>query len=199
MVVILANGEFPKRKDLLALLRRAELLVCCDGAANSCVAYGVVPDVIIGDVDSVSEQLKSSLSERIIRVEDQEINDLTKAFRYVLSQGHTKVTILGATGCREDHTLGNLSLLMDYVEDAQVEMLSDYGRFYPCKNRCALSVRKGQEVSIFNFAATDFQSKGLMYPLYDFTKLWQGTLNVAVEEKVEITAKGKFLVYVSEE
>lgn len=199
MVIILANGEFPKRPDRLALLHEATLLVCCDGAANACVAYGITPDIIIGDVDSVSPELKIALADRVIHVQDQEINDLTKAFRYVLSQGHRKITILGATGLREDHTLGNLALLMDYSEEAEVEMLSDYGRFYPCKDLCRLSVRKGQEVSIFNFGATGFASKGLQYSLYDFTKLWQGTLNTALEENIEVSAQGRFLVYVSEE
>ena len=61
-------------------------------------------------------------------MEDQEINDLTKSVRFAHTQGYREVLILGATGLREDHTLGNISLLMDYAHlFKRVEMLSDYG------------------------------------------------------------------------
>ena len=48
----------------------------------------------------------------IVHVTEQETNDLNKAFRYCLANGWTDIVILGATGKREDHTLGNIGLLM---------------------------------------------------------------------------------------
>ncbi len=199
MVIILANGEFPTEERLRNNLREAETLICCDGAANICLAHGIEPHIIIGDVDSVSAEVRERYSDRIVRIADQETNDLTKAVKYALAHHGNELLILGATGLREDHSLANLALLMDYAEEAQVTMESDYGTFYPCTNVCELQVEKGQEVSIFNFGATRFDSKGLRYPLYDFSKLWQGTLNVAICDQICITAEGRFLVYVSKE
>ena len=76
-------------------------------------------------------------------------------------------------------------------------MVSDFGTFYPCRDQITLSVEVGQEVSIFSFGATHFSAQGLQYPLYDFDRLWQGTLNVATRPEVRIDARGRFCVYVA--
>ena len=49
------------------------------------------------------------------RISDQETNDQTKAVNFLLAQGKRRIAIIGATGNREDHTLGNISLLSDYL------------------------------------------------------------------------------------
>lgn len=201
MTVILAAGLFPQTPHVLAFLEQADFIACCDGAADNCCAAGCIPDLIIGDGDSLSPALMQQWADRTVRIPDQETNDLTKTIRYLLQMGRKdKFVILGATGLREDHALANLALLMDYAEwHDDVTMISDFGTFYPCRNSFRQRVDPGQEISIFNFGATAFESQGLQYPLYDFTLLWQGTLNKALQPDVEIRAKGKFLVYVAEQ
>ena len=198
--VILAAGLFPTAPRALAFLRNADYIACCDGAANACVDAGFEPDVIVGDGDSVREDVRTCYADRIVRISEQETNDLTKTFRHVLKQGRRdRFVILGATGKREDHTLANLALLMDYAaEHPNVLMISDFGTFYPARDLFRATVSQGCEVSIFNFGASAFSAVGLEYPLYDFTRLWQGALNVALRPKIEIRAEGAFLVYVAE-
>lgn len=198
--VILAAGDFPQTPRVLQLLAEADFIACCDGAALACLASGHEPQLIVGDGDSLTSELKSQYADRFVHTPDQEHNDLTKTFRHCLSLGHRNITILGATGKREDHALGNIALLMDYAEELpSVTMVSDYGTFYPATDQLRLRVRVGQEVSIFNFGASYFSAIGLEYPLYDFTRLWQGTLNKALRPDIAIHAKGRFLVYVAEE
>ena len=98
--VILANGAFPTADEPLRLLREARFVVCCDGAAR----HWPQCDAIVGDGDSVPESLRN----RLIQIEEQEDNDLTKATRYCLSKGMRRIAYLSATGLREDHTLGNI-------------------------------------------------------------------------------------------
>ena len=76
--VILANGAFPTADEPLRLLREARYVVCCDGAAR----HWPQCDAIIGDGDSVPEDLR----DRLIQIEEQEDNDLTKATRYCLQE-----------------------------------------------------------------------------------------------------------------
>ena len=102
--VILANGLFPTAEEPLRLLREARYVVCCDGAA----CHWLQCDAIVGDGDSVPEELRN----RLIQIDEQEDNDLTKATRYCLSKGMRRIVYLGATGRREDHTLGNISLIV---------------------------------------------------------------------------------------
>ena len=198
--VILAAGLFPTTPRALDFLRRADFIACCDGAANACVDAGFEPDVIVGDGDSVRDDVRERYADRIVRIAEQETNDLTKTFHHVLKQGRRdRFVILGATGKREDHALANLALLMDYAEEhSNVLMISDFGTFYPAHDLFRASVPQGSEVSIFNFGAKAFSARGLQYPLYDFARLWQGTLNVALRPDIEIHAQGAFLVYVAE-
>ena len=200
MTVILASGLFPTTERALRYLREADFLACCDGAANDCVAAGFEPDVIVGDGDSIAPNVMERYADRVVRIAEQETNDLSKTFHHCLQLGRRDAfVILGATGKREDHALANLALLMDYAEEhADVMMVSDFGTFYPCCDTKRLSVNPGQEVSIWNFGASYFSAEGLMYPLYDFTKLWQGTLNVATRPDIVVHAKGTFLLYVAE-
>ena len=111
LTVILADGAFPNGREALEHLEKADRVICCDGAARSLVAYGREPDRIVGDLDSLSEEFKKRFADRIEHVSEQESNDLSKAFRYCREQGYKNIVILGATGKREDHTMGNLSLL----------------------------------------------------------------------------------------
>ena len=114
-IAILAQGDFPASGRCLQLLRDADLLLCCDGAAATALEHGFEPDEIVGDLDSLDAALRERFAARLFHDRDQECNDQTKAFRRALSYHPTRIVILGATGRREDHTLGNISLLADYA------------------------------------------------------------------------------------
>ena len=114
--VILANGEYPTHVLPLKILEEAKFVVCCDGAANEYILRGHTPDIIIGDGDSLSPENKTRFSDIIHHIADQETNDQTKAVHFLQEKGYQRIAIVGATGKREDHTLGNISLLLDYMK-----------------------------------------------------------------------------------
>ena len=127
--LILADGAFPTSQNRLDLLKRAQNIVCCDGAASKLLDFGREPVAIVGDMDSISAELKAQFADRIYLVAEQETNDLTKAVDYCMEHGFDEIAILGATGLREDHTLGNITLLADYAPRLKsVCLLTDYGR-----------------------------------------------------------------------
>lgn len=194
--VIVGNGDFPSHPFPLAVLDQVPCVVCCDGAANALADSGRVPDWIVGDGDSLSEENRIRFQDRIHRIPDQETNDQTKAVMFLLSQGIKRIVLVGATGKREDHTLGNISLLMEYQQmGAEVVMLTDYGFFIPATGDKVFAGFPRQQVSVFNFGAAQLRSEGLKYPIYDFHSLWQGTLNEVEHSSFRITAKGSYLVY----
>lgn len=188
-VVIVANGEFPTNELPLGMLSNAKHIVACDGAIRN------VPqaEVVIGDGDSVP----TVFHDRLIQVDEQEDNDLTKATRYCLSQGWQKIAYLGCTGKREDHTLGNISLLMRYHRKMGVEgiMFTDYGFFTPTYGKQTFESFKGQQVSILNFGCTKIESEGLKWQSYAFDEWWQGTLNEAVGNSFTLCADGYYMVF----
>lgn len=196
--VVLANGSYPRHELPVSMLKTAPYLICCDGAINELALHGITPNVIIGDGDSISAENRSRFSEIFHQVDDQETNDQTKAISFLNKMEMKSVVILGATGGREDHALGNISLLMDYMtQGIDVRMYTNYGVFIPMKDNTTFTTRAGQQVSIFNIDAKGLSSVGLQYPIRDFTAWWQGTLNEACGNEVTITAQGSYLVYLT--
>ena len=196
--VILANGEYPTHPLPLRMLEEAKFVVCCDGAANEYISRGHTPDVIIGDGDSLSPEYKELFAPIIHRIADQETNDQTKAVLFLQKKGYRKIAIVGATGKREDHTLGNISLLIDYMkENLEIRTITDYGIFMPAIGTQTFESHPGQQVSIINFGAKGLKGEELVYPLSDFSNWWQGTLNEATANQFTIHCIGEYLVYLA--
>ena len=199
--VILAAGDFPSAPIPLAILDAASELVCCDSAADELLHYGRTPDFIVGDLDSVSPRLRMEFSERIVHAAEQETNDLAKAFRFCRSRGCEHLTILGATGKREDHTLGNISLLADFAQEIpDIEMVTDHGRFSVALRSGEFASVPGEQISLFAADSdTEVTSTGLKYPLHELPlqRWWQATLNEAVGERftLTITPGRRLLIY----
>lgn len=196
--VVLANGDYPTNPLPLKVLAEAPYVVCCDGGADEYIRRGHTPDVIIGDGDSLSEENRTKHADILHRISDQETNDQTKAVHYLMAQGKRRIAIVGATGKREDHTLGNLSLLIDYMRaGGDVRTYTDYGIFIPCQGTRTFPCHPGQQISIINFNACKLHGKGLVYPLSDFTNWWQGTLNECTGTEFTVEAEGEYLIMIN--
>lgn len=196
--VILGNGEYPQAQLPLEILDNAGTIVICDGAANSYVPTGKPFDIIIGDGDSIAQEIQEQYASRIVISSCQETNDQTKAVNYLASKGINDIAIIGATGKRDDHTLGNISLLIEYFnEGISARIYTDHGIFIPSHGDTTLITHPGQQISIFNFGCTQLSAQGLQYPIRPFNSWWQGTLNEATADRCIITADGTFLIYVA--
>jgi len=195
--VILANGDFPSHPLPLTLLTKSRYIVCCDGAVNELVQKERIPSAIVGDCDSLSAENRDRFASILHPDKDQETNDLTKSVNFCLKQRRDVITILGATGKREDHALGNISLLADYVEMVQVEMITDYGVFTPITSSATFESFAGQQISLFCMDSCPITTLGLKYPLTNkaLNRWWQGSLNETLEDSFTIETKGKVVVF----
>lgn len=195
--LIMGDGDFPLNQVCRDILSNASLIIACDGAARSLISASRVPDFIIGDGDSMPHSLKEKYADRLIIIDDQEENDLTKATLYCMNKGFTDITYLGATGKREDHTMANISLCMRYFTDFELRpvMISDHGYFTPACGDALFESRLGMQVSIFNKDCTYLQSRGLKWRVRPFDAIWQGALNEARGDDFEIMADGNYLIY----
>ena len=202
--VILGDGEFPRKAYPLYLLENADTVVCCDGAAVKYLRYTKrrfgeerLPEAVVGDMDSLPKALRERLSPIVVHVAEQDDNDQTKAMRWVLEHHPdvTEIHILGATGRRADHTIGNLGLLMEYTRlfdlgDVRVEAVSDYGTAFALTDTCELHVGKGRRVSLFSpDNSLAIKSEGLQWPTdaIVFDNWWPATLNRATDDVVRLT------------
>ncbi|MFA5768965.1 MAG: thiamine diphosphokinase [Bacteroidales bacterium] len=207
--VILAQGAYPSHPYPLRILDEAKMLVCTDGAVNN--LRGRDPDVVVGDLDSLSGSMKERYASRLIRNTDQNTNDLTKAVLYCYEKGIRNVSILGATGLREDHMLGNISLLGDYARIMdKVQMVTDYGTFWAYaenkqhdKEFVSFSIPciKGGPVSFFGLdPALKLQVTGVQYPVENvvFDAFWKATLNTCTGNRLKVRFRnGPLLIYMT--
>jgi thiamine pyrophosphokinase len=191
--VVLANGEQPQHPIPLQLLQEAPFLVCCDGAIQQCKKA----NVIVGDGDSIPAWAREQYQHCLHLESEQDDNDLTKATRFCVAKGLKRIVYLGATGLREDHTLGNISLIMRYAREMGVEpvMATNHGWFVPAKGTATFESFPRQQVSLFNFGCTSLRTEGLRYDGYPFDQWWQGTLNEAIGPHFRIEADGFYLVF----
>lgn len=191
-IAILAAGDYPRTEPALTALREADIRICCDSAAENLVAGGLTPDYIVGDLDSLSDVFRLRYRDILVHEAEQEDNDLTKAFRLALTLHPGRITLVGATGRREDHTLGNISLLLDYARQAPcpVTMRTDFGRFEAIFDTAILPASAGMQISIFAFDnSLTIRSNGLKYPTdaVRFDTLWKATLNEAISDRFTLT------------
>ena len=218
--VIIGGGEFPRKPYPRELIRRADIIVCCDGNAlkaflrNREAIFGNDnrrPDAIVGDMDSMSPKLAKEYSNLLVKIEEQDDNDQTKALRHILDNypDVDTIHILAATGKREDHTVGNLGLLMEYArtfprylngaEGPTIDMISDYSTAFVVTDSCDLILGRGRRISLFSpDNSLKLKSKGLVWPTDDvvFDNWWPATLNRTNDDTVHIDFSHKSLVLI---
>ena len=197
VAVILADGEAPSHEVPLSILRNAEKVVACDGAWRTAVKLGRVPDSVVGDGDSLTAEDVTELGHLgvpVFRDSEQDTNDLCKAFRHLMRSGYAgRIVVLGATGKREDHAIGNIFHLADFAEtNPDVSIVTDSGTFEPLMppGREWDGVSDvGLPISVFaTHPDTAMASDGLKWPLdgVRFDTLWRGTLNRIVSARFSI-------------
>jgi thiamine pyrophosphokinase len=215
-LVIIGNGQFPITEYPVYKIRSADYIICCDGALGTFMRKraglgkalpdviigdmdSLVPDVLAGIMDSVPDDERRTLEERLVHIEEQEDNDQTKAFVYAIEnfKDIDAIHIVGATGLREDHTIGNMSLLMEYTKmydldslGITVDMISDYSTVFPITDSISLTIGKGRNISIFSpDNSLRIKSQGLVWPVDNvvFDNWWKASLNRASENEIKLT------------
>lgn len=196
--VILAAGDYPTGEVACSLLANAESVVCCDSAAAEFCEGGGVPDAIVGDMDSIPEELRERFADRLVVRPEQDTNDLWKAVTYAVERGFREITVLGAFGRREDHTLGNIMLMAARMHEVDLRMVGDRGVFDFVDEPTLFESLCGQQVSLFTLdPATAISVKGLRYepPQDRLVAMWQGVSNEALGEEFEVIVNAATIVY----
>lgn len=218
-IIILCDGEFPTGGPALKALKDAQkqksgyTVIACDGAILSLLKNGMDADYIVGDMDTLPKKWQAKFKDKIHREDEQDFNDLAKAFRFALEliagENDYSIIILGATGKREDHALGNISYLPVFAQTIKerfpkrsisVSMVTDYGVFVPVLNTTRLKGESGDRISIFSFDQTlQIKSTGLEYKTDDvtFDFWWKATLNTFKKRDVllKFSHPAKALLY----
>ena len=198
---ILANGKFPSHSTPLKVLKESSYLLCLDGAVDKLISSNIdiIPDLIIGDMDSISVDSKTKFSEIIKTNPNQNKNDLTKGLEWAIGEGFSEIQILGSTGKREDHTIANIFNILENNYNASINIISDYGKMEIVKNTKIIESFPGQQISFF---AVDKNLKistdGLKYELTNckLDSLHSFSLNESLSQSFKIIIdSGQILLF----
>ncbi len=210
--VVLCDGPPPEPELLEYWLEGADIFVCADGAGHPYDELPRVPDLVIGDFDSLAGRIIDGRDgPRYLQVDDQSTTDSEKALLYLADHGITEAILLGATGWRLDHTIYNCHLLERFADRLRLCIagpFADMVRLGPGMS-ASWDLPEGTRFSLLPLAGTveGIVMEGALYPLLGETlqtgafatvsnrvamsplliTVGEGSLLVTVDRKAEIS------------
>ena len=195
--LIIANGKSPTKKVVEYFYTKGfNTIICADGGANSAKELGIVPDFIIGDLDSAEIKTLEFFQTKseIIQIKRQNDTDVEKCLKFAIKKGFKEVILFGVTGDRLDHTICNLGIVIKFFNKIKIHISAEHS-FLSAYNKTALIKSKINEIiSLFAFNKRTFiTSKGLQYHLQKSNLAFgekESTSNVSISEMVELKING---------
>ena len=184
-------------------------ILAADSGMNALYAAAVTPDIIIGDFDSVDQEIlhffeKQEGIEWKRLIPEKDDTDTEFAIRESIRRGADSITIIGGTGTRLDHVLGNISLLgIGIEEQVSMELLDEHNRIRMIQDALTLEkeTQYGKYVSLIPYGG-DVQGvtlRGFKYLLSDYTMGGFNSLGISneiMDEKAVIELTGGTLLVI---
>ena len=167
-------------------------LICADGGANSAIKLGLVPDAIVGDLDSISDAaLKEFKSvSKIIRLKRQNDTDVEKCLKYSISKKCDEALLVGATGNRLDHTFCNLGIVIKFFSQIKISLIAENSFLRAYSGSIELKTFPGETISLYGISPkTKITSKGLKFELKNASLpfgIRESTSNIAKKNLVKL-------------
>ena len=150
------------RRDLTLAMARAPRLVAVDGGANRLVDWGLTPEAVIGDMDSVRADIRAVLPAHVLHeMQEQDTTDFDKALRSVRAP---LVLAVGFQGARLDHGLAVLTALLVHARQRCI-VVGATDIVFHAPVQIALNLHPGDRLSLFPMAPVTGQSAGLRWPI----------------------------------
>lgn len=203
--LVILNGEPPSRSLLYRKWGKYSLKICADGAADFLYKVEVNPDFVIGDLDSISLELKNKLPEKnLIYVPNQNMTDGEKIIYFCIEKKINEIEFLGALGRRLDHALYNIELLKLCLEKSiQAKFLTDHDEIFLINRSISINGEIGERISFFSvFGETiGVKTDGLKYPISDQTMrfgFFSSPSNEFSKQRATLTIEKGFLLIIRE-
>ena len=175
--VTLAGGGRFSHKMLTIALSLAPRLVAADGGADRLLAFGVEPEAVVGDFDSISQAAQRRLAGRLFPIPEQATTDFDKALRSVDAPF---ILGLGFSGARLDHALAVLNGLVAHP-GKRCLILGPQDVTFLAPRKLALDLRKGTRLSLFPMGPVQGESEGLLWPLQGISFAPSGMIGTSNE------------------
>ncbi len=169
--VLICNGSV-NTKYLYSHIAKGDFIVAVDGGANKLVGTKFVPDIIIGDMDSINKSaLKKFRKIEMLRFpREKDKIDLELALNYCIEKKFSELLILGAIGTRADMTLTNVFVLSQVPEKINAKIVHENQEIYLMRKKFSVEGIPGEKISLFplNGAVKGLSLKGFKYELENY-------------------------------
>lgn len=205
-VIVVANGDIGDRRKVKEILPKADYVICADGGLEHAEELGLAPDLILGDFDSLADDILQRYRDAGIPIkeypQDKDKTDTQIAVDLAMDMGASHVYILGAFGSRWDHSYANVMLLYKLASsNIEAQIIDDHNTVMLSNGVVRLTGQVGQFVSLLPFGGDVHiaYTQGLKYPLID---KWlpldfpYGVSNVFVRPNAEIRVGSGWLIVV---
>jgi len=198
-VMIFANGDAPDARVVQPWLNDATLIIAADGGTRNALSIGVLPQIVIGDLDSLSQpdrlQLEQAQAQFLVYSTRKDYTDLELAIRHALERGATEIVIASALGGRWDQSLANILLLtLPELKNVRARIIDHHESISVIRDRAEIAGQVGDTLSLIALRgdARGVSIEGCEYPLNDAVLPFGATLgisNVLIEPVATITVK----------
>jgi thiamine pyrophosphokinase len=184
-------------------IKKNTILISADGASNILHNWKIIPDYIIGDLDSITPKAKLFFKIKkvpIKHISEQEYTDFEKCIKFALSKNIKDITVIGYGGKRSDHTLNNFSVMKRYYYKCRIKLIDEDFEIFFTPKSIELNCKRGDTVSLMAMPkAEGITTHGLQFPLRNEKLefgIREGALNKATDRKVKIEfKKGDLLIF----
>jgi len=152
-IIIFANGNLPNLEKARQLIRPDDFILCADGGTRHALALGLTPNVVIGDLDSVTKEERKKMKELDVEIiqhpTDKNETDLELAIDYALTLNPNQILILAALGGRMDQTLANIALISNSsLVTHNLRITDGVEEIFFCRDHAQVIGRSGDIVSL---------------------------------------------------
>lgn len=152
-IIIFANGNLPNLEKARQLFRPDDFILCADGGTRHALTLGLTPNVVIGDLDSVTDEERRKMKELDVEIiqhpADKNETDLELAINYSLTLNPVQILILAALGGRMDQTLANIALLANLqLSTFNLKLIDGVEEIFFCRDKVKVEGRSGDIVSL---------------------------------------------------
>ena len=197
-VSVILNGQMPTDDAIINQITNSDYIIAVDGSANKLFDLEIIPDVIIGDLDSL--QNISNKNIELVKTPNQNKTDFRKTLEWCIEKNILNISIFGISGESEDHFLGNYYTLSDFGEKISWKAFTDFSVISPCMGNKKFESFKGQKVSLFCMkGSSTVNSENLEYPLqsYHLKPSDDAVRNLSLEDHFTIESTTTILVFQS--
>jgi|LSQX01.2.fsa_nt_gb thiamine pyrophosphokinase len=204
--IIVCNGSINDYSFYKKYFDNASLVVCADGAASHLMRFGIKPDILVGDFDSILLDVLKYYKELGVEVhkfkQNKDMTDTELAIHVAIERGSKDIVIVGGTGTRLDHSLSNIFLLKRMLDKGITgRIINEQNKIVLTTEKVRIEREEGFKITLLSLTekVEGVVTRGLLYPLNGDTLYMgesRGVSNEFLGEVAEVSIKSGILMII---